>query len=151
MTEYLDSLINACQTAKSAKPINEFTVYNPDSIPDINKGIYIIREIGGNPDKTHQEFIEFKASKSKACCKVNKPSQVLYVGSSTTGIKKRLTQHLVNCADQTYALHLYAWFKGKYQVVVLEYDEPNEVIQLIEDNISNNLKPAFGKQGGNNM
>ncbi|WPC75292.1 GIY-YIG nuclease family protein [Vibrio porteresiae] len=92
----------------------------------------------------------FKASHSKACCKVNKPSEVLYVGSSTTGIKKRLTQHLVDCADQTYALHLYAWFKGKYKVDVLEYDEPNEVIQLIEDNISNKLKPAFGKQGGNN-
>ena len=30
------------------------------------------------------------------------------------------------------------------------FDEKKEVLQLIEDNLSFQLKPAFGKLGGNN-
>jgi hypothetical protein len=30
------------------------------------------------------------------------------------------------------------------------YDVENEVLQIIEDDLSDILKPAFGKQGGNN-
>jgi hypothetical protein len=32
----------------------------------------------------------------------------------------------------------------------MEYDVPRKIIQLIEDAISTELKPAFGKLGGNN-
>ncbi|EGQ8244548.1 GIY-YIG nuclease family protein, partial [Vibrio parahaemolyticus] len=48
------------------------------------------------------------------------------------------------------SLHMYQWFDGKYEVRILEYDVPIEVLQLIEDAMSHDLKPAFGKQGGNN-
>lgn len=52
--------------------------------------------------------------------------------------------------QKTYALHMKNWFKGEYKISILVYDEPIEILQIIEDNISNNLKPAFGKMGGNN-
>jgi len=39
---------------------------------------------------------------------------------------------------------------GEYKITILVYDEPIEILQIIEDNISYNLKPAFGKMGGNN-
>lgn len=148
--KYLDKLIESCEVAKSTQPITEFTVTNFDEVPDIKKAIYIIREIGGNPDSTFNSFVTFKQTKNKACSKENAPSGVLYVGSSTSGLKKRLRQHLVSCSDKTYSLHLYAWFTGQYEINVLQYDAPTEIIQLIEDSISFDLAPAFGKQGGNN-
>lgn len=42
------------------------------------------------------------------------------------------------------------WFKGRYKITIKVYDEELGVLQIIEDNISHNLKPAFGKLGGNN-
>ena len=72
------------------------------------------------------------------------------MGSSTTGIKKRLLQHLDEGPKDTYALHMSHWFKGKIISKIMEYDVELSVLQIIEDSISYNLKPAFGKQGGNN-
>ncbi|UAB71685.1 GIY-YIG nuclease family protein [Vibrio sp. SCSIO 43132] len=148
--EYLDRLIDTCNKAKTTSSIAEFKATSFDDIPDIERGIYIIQEIGGNSDFTYQSFVDFKQKKLKACSRVNAPSSVLYVGSSTTGLKKRLKQHLISCPDKTYSLHMYAWFEGAYEVRILQYDAPSEIIQLIEDGISFELSPAFGKQGGNN-
>ncbi|WP_334428569.1 GIY-YIG nuclease family protein [Vibrio alginolyticus] len=148
--EYLDRLIRDCETAKAVKPKSDFTVASFDEVPDIDKRNYIIKEVGGCAESTFESFVDFKRKKLKACSKVNSPSHVLYVGSSTTGLRKRLRQHLVNCPSKTYSLHMYQWFDGKYEVRILEYDVPIEVLQLIEDAMSYDLKPAFGKQGGNN-
>ncbi|WP_104398496.1 hypothetical protein [Vibrio penaeicida] len=149
--EYLNNLIQACERAKQALPIRDFVITHPRDIPtNIKKGIYVIQEVGGDIDDTFQLFIQFKNTKLKSCCKINHPSRVLYVGSSTTGLHKRLRQHLVKCHEKTYSLHLYHWFEGKYEIHIKEYDEDGHIIQLIEDNISHKLKPAFGKQGGNN-
>ena len=74
----------------------------------------------------------------------------MYVGSSTTDVKKRIEQHLGNGLKDTYALHLSHWFKGKYKITIRVYDEPIEVLQIIEDALSHDLSPAFGKRGGNN-
>ncbi|MFH0255962.1 GIY-YIG nuclease family protein [Vibrio rumoiensis] len=148
--EYLNNLIEACQRAKCAKPISEHKVKHFDEVPSIEKGIYIIREVGGDKQHTFNTFKQFKEKKLKACCKLNNPSSVMYVGSSTTGLKKRLQQHLVACPDKTYALRLYEWFEGEFEVSILEYNETIEIIQLIEDALSYELTPAFGKQGGNN-
>ena len=100
-------------------------------------------------------FTELKASKNKnerKCPKLNKPSSTLYVGSSTTGLKKRIKEHLGDGNKHTYALQLKHWFKGKYKITIKVYnsDTQREIIQLIEDNLSYYLKPAFGKKGGNN-
>lgn len=147
---YLDRLIRFCETAKAAKPKSEFKVTSFDEIPDIDKGVYIIKEVGGCAERTFRAFVEFKKKKIKACSKVNSPSDVLYVGSSATGLRKRLRQHLVNCPDKTYSLHMSQWFDGDYEVRILEYEVPIEILQLIEDAISYDLNPAFGKKFGNN-
>jgi hypothetical protein len=43
------------------------------------------------------------------------------------------------------------WFKGKVKITIYEYDDISiDILQIIEDNLSYNLKPAFGKMGGNN-
>ena len=42
------------------------------------------------------------------------------------------------------------WFDGDYEVRILEYEVPIEILQLIEDAISYDLNPAFGKKLGNN-
>ena len=74
----------------------------------------------------------------------------MYVGSSTTGIRKRIEQHLGDGNKNTYALHLKYWFKGDWKITVREYNVSKDVLQIIEDDLSDKLKPAFGKQGGNN-
>lgn len=120
------------------------------SLDGVQKAIYIIEDMGGNPEETFQAFSRYKKKKERACAKLNSPSKVMYVGSSTTGVKKRIEQHMGQGNKGTYALHLRHWFKGKYKVTVKEYDVENEVLQIIEDDISDALKPAFGKQGSNN-
>lgn len=74
----------------------------------------------------------------------------MYVGSSTTGVKKRIQQHMGDGHAGTYALHLKHWFKANYRITIKQYSETKEVLQIIEDDLSESLKPAFGKQGGNN-
>lgn len=147
---YIDRLIENCHKAKLDKPIQEFIADDVSKLKGIKKAIYIFTQVGGDIEETYNQLVEFKKKKIKACPALNSPSQTMYVGSSTTGLEKRIKQHLGNGADKTYALHLSSWFKGKYTLLVKEYDCPREIIQLIEDNISDQLKPAFGKKGGNN-
>ena len=75
---------------------------------------------------------------------------MLYVGSSTTNLSKRISEHLGRGNKATYALHLEHWCKDKYRITVKVYDVASEVLQIIEDALSFELKPAFGKQGANN-
>jgi Uri superfamily endonuclease len=91
--------------------------------------------------------------KVSACAKLNHPSSILYVGSSTTGVMSRIKQHKGDGHKykSTSALHLSHWAEDrKIKVEIMEYDVPRKIIQLIEDAISTELKPAFGKLGGNN-
>ncbi len=150
MMNYIDSLIENCQKAKSAKPISDFVLTDVTQIIGINKAIYIIEEIGGDSNKTFNLFSTYKKLKQRACPKLNAPSPVMYVGSSTTGIKKRIDQHLGNGPKDTYALHLKHWFNGQYKITIKVYDEPLAVLQIIEDALSHELNPAFGKRGSNN-
>ena len=76
----------------------------------------------------------------------------MYVGSSVTNIRKRIEQHKGLGYPGTYALHLGYWFKGSYKITIKEYKASlsKEVLQIIEDSLSYDLSPAFGKKGGNN-
>jgi len=65
-------------------------------------------------------------------------------------IKKRIKQHRGDGYEGTYALHLKHWFKFQYKITVKQYSVSKEVLQIIEDDLSDRLKPAFGKKGGNN-
>lgn len=52
--------------------------------------------------------------------------------------------------EATYALHLNHWFGSrKLKITIKEFNVSRDVLQIIEDAISYNLSPAFGKRGGN--
>jgi hypothetical protein len=156
---YIDWLIDCCNKAKNATPTKEFVLKDIDKLTELDglkkAFIYIIEEIGGDKDKTFDKFSQYKErEKEIACPKLNAASQIMYVGSSLTNIKGRIKQHIEEVGDgsgKTYALHLNDWFDGKYQVTIRQYDGVERgVLQIIEDDLSDQLKPAFGKKGGNN-
>lgn len=149
-TFYIDKLIKDCNTAKTAIPIREFEMDKLSDLNDINMAIYIIEEIDGDPKNTYNMFVQYRQRKERKCAKPNAPSQVLYVGSSSTGLRKRISQHLGDEYKDTYSLHLKHWFKGKYKITVKVYDIERDVLQILEDALSFEKKPAFGKLGGNN-
>ena len=147
---YIETLIENCRKAKAAKPYRDFVLADISELDEIMEAIYIFEEIEGDSENTFIELSRYKKLKQRACPKLNAPSQVLYVGSSTTGVKKRIEQHLGDGPKDTYALNLKHWFRGNYKVTIKVYEQPKEVLQIIEDALSFDLAPAFGKQGGNN-
>jgi hypothetical protein len=154
---YIDSLISNCEIARKTIPISEFELQDLEVLDGIGKAIYIVEEIKGDVKKTFTDFSKFKESekkivKGRKCPKLNKPSKIMYVGSSVTNIRKRIEQHKGLGYPGTYALHLGHWFKGSYKITIKEYKASlsKEVLQIIEDSLSYDLSPAFGKKGGNN-
>ncbi|MEQ3724482.1 GIY-YIG nuclease family protein [Alcanivorax sp.] len=147
---YYDSMIENVERARDVQPVREFVLEDLDQLKSIERAIYIIEEDGGDCEATFQAMSAYKKMSDRACPKLNQPSPVLYVGSSVTGIKKRIKQHLGDGPKGTYALHLSHWFTGKVRITIKTYEERPEVIQIIEDAISHELKPAFGKSGANN-
>lgn len=148
---YIDDLIKNCQAAKDAKPIQELIVGDDLSLLNyIGKAIYLIEQVDGDPNQTFLDFTRYKERKERACSKLNAPSMVMYVGSSSTGVRKRIEQHMGQGHKGTYALHLSHWFAGRCKVTVRQYNVSDDVLQIIEDDLYDRLKPAFGKQGGNN-
>ncbi len=147
---YIERLIKFCETAKNTVPIREIELNAISDLDNFGKSIYVIEQIDSDIEKTFIEFSRYKAKKERACAKLNSPSKIMYVGSSTTGVKKRIEQHLGHGNENTYAIHLSHWFEGSYKIVIKEYDVENEVLQIIEDDLSDRLRPAFGKKGSNN-
>lgn len=147
---YIDKLIENCKAAKAAQPSRVILLGDLSNLDGIQRAIYTIEEVGGDPERTFLAFTRYKEKKERSCAKLNAPSTVMYVGSSTTGVRKRIEQHLGQGYGGTYALHLSHWFEGEYKITVKQHDVSDEVLQIIEDDLSDRLKPAFGKQGGNN-
>ena len=134
----------------------------------VNSAIYIIERIGENTPRskfeTYCRFREYKQrlAITRACSRLNSPSRlnfpgdrfVMYVGSSTKcRIETRIKQHMGdNTQGKTYALHLKYWFAGECKLTIRQYQDniSRDVLQLIEDDLADQLKPAFGKMGGNN-
>lgn len=151
--EYFDKQITLINQARSEDPKTKYQIADEsdlEMVSHLKTGIYIIYDRSGDPSKTFKDFQSYKEKKERACPKANQPNEVMYVGSTTTGMMKRLKQHLGYGPKQTYALHLNQWYHGKYLIKVLEYEVAIEVLQLIEDSIAFTLNPAFGKRGGNN-
>ena len=149
--QYLDDLMVDCKIAKKAKPLRSFIMGSLNELKDIKSAIYIITETDADPMTTYEAFDIFRKKKERACAKLNHPSTTLYVGSSTTGVMNRIKQHFGNGHKSTSALHLSHWAEDrKIKVEIIEYDVPRKILQLLEDAISTELKPAFGKLGGNN-
>lgn len=147
---FIDDVIATCEAAKVTLPIRELDGSNLTALGKVRQAIYVIEQVQGDPKDTFGDYKQYKATKARACAKLNAPSPIMYVGSSTTGVRKRIEQHLGIGHHNTYALHLKHWFKGEFKIVVLEYDTNPKVLQLIEDALSHTLAPAFGKRGLNN-
>ena len=141
--EYLDQLAADCEKAKTVTPIRTLTILHGDPVPDHlakETGIYVVTEVGGNPEKT---FKEMKACKwpdgnkkaKQYMPRVNAESKTMYVGSSED-LKKRLEEHIHQpVSRETSALRMgKGWFKGEWKIEVELYD-PSTVkkglIQLI--------------------
>lgn len=119
-------------------------------IKGFTQSLYIIRS-DNNPSELKDAFSRYKESKERACSKINgHDSNVLYVGSSSTGLKNRLSGHFGFGYPGTYSLHMNHWFGGKIDVEVFEFKGiDRELLQLIEDALSDSLSPMFGKRGSN--
>ena len=88
----------------------------------------------------------------------NNNTNFLYVGSSTSDFIGRLKNHLgVRDSNRTYALHLSKWdndLEYNIKIVVYQLKDKNEaainnnVVELIEQQILDKLKPLFGKRSG---
>ena len=56
---YIEQLITNCKIAQEAIPESEYEISSIEELhkmDDIRKGIYVIEELGGNQEKTFQEF-----------------------------------------------------------------------------------------------
>ena len=147
---YIDRLIANCEAAKNAVAVKEFEMKELSDLDGIKSAIYIIEQVDGDISKTFLDLSVYKKKKERSCPKLNSPSKIMYVGSSSTGVRKRIQEHQGDGHVETYALQLKHWFKGNYKITIKQYDEPKEVLQIIEDDLSDKLQPAFGKRGGNN-
>jgi len=164
-SKYLNALtrnIKAAQEARASQSItfsvnpcdSEEVVKRCTAVDGLKNAIYVIsREPEtSDADAIKAQLVAFKKQSARKCPKINTNiSEVLYVGSSTTGVNKRLKQHLGYGHEQTYAMQLCHWFSEEVHVSVFEYEGvERDVLQLIEDAVSCELNPMFGKQGGNN-
>lgn len=146
---YLDELITACNEAKNTQPINKYIVFDLEKVENGIPSLYIIKDLSGNPETTLDSFGVYRKKTDRKCSKINSPSTTMYVGSSIANVKKRLKEHMGFGSKHTYALNLNDWFFGEYEITVFHYDVTSLVLQLIEDDTTNELKPAFGKMGPN--
>jgi hypothetical protein len=78
------------------------------------------------------------------------PSDYMYVGSSRDCVK-RLIEHFGYGAKRTYSLHMASWataLAGDFEIEVLKYiDIEQTVLCAIEDQLSKELTPLFGRRG----
>lgn len=80
---YIDKLIASCHQAKAAQPIQTLVITKGTdlaALERIQKAIYVIEEINGNQDETYQALALYKGKEERACPKLNKASDVMYVG-----------------------------------------------------------------------
>lgn len=89
---------------------------------------------------------------------MNINSECLYVGSSTTNFHTRIKNHFGVMGIRVYSLHLSKWDKNMdyqieletYQVKTKTKEEILErfVVEILEQQIWDELKPVFGKKSG---
>ena len=144
--DYIERLIANCISAKKALPTSEFEYKNLEDLSTVKNAIYIIEDPTGNIEKTFNDFKAFKLKTKRKCSRLNRPCKIMYVGSSTTNLKKRIKEHLGDGHPSTYSLHMKHWFKQDPRITIRVYDVEREVLQIIEDALSDELNPAFGKQ-----
>ncbi len=87
----------------------------------------------------------------------NTNSNFLYVGSSTTKFLDRIKNHFGTRGNRVYSLHLCKWDENltynltlrTYEIVSENDEKPKRIlVELIEQQIWDVLKPIFGKRSG---
>lgn len=131
---YTIELVNITKREKLLDSFKDFSVFNKKLIKNSTR-------INHSKDNT-----------------INNNSNYLYVGSSTSDFISRIKDHLgVKNGKRTYALHLSKWDKNleytikitTYQVIDKnEHPVSNNIVELIEQQIWDKLKPLFGKRSG---
>lgn len=155
---YIDDLMNYCLITKQTLPIKMFQFKNTDDLNFLqaykhNKVIYVIELIEANPEQVFAQAKAFHAINTHfACAKINHPAKILYVGSCRQHFARRMLQHFTEQYPSTYGLHLNQWYQGQVVVRCAVYADEvlPAVLQLLEDDLSHQLNPAFGKKGANN-
>lgn len=158
------NIINVCSNHKEI--INKLRNLSIE-----NKAIYIITaklhdNYIINYEEIKNEFKLLKANHSNAYYHISKINKnhfnsnkeiTLYVGSKRKSVSTRLVQHLgLNNKDKrrVYSLYLNDWwnFRGDITITIISFSShvTNEQLQIIEDFYWDELKPFFGKKGGNN-
>lgn len=151
---YINRMMEDCKQARTILHKREVVDTVASAFDGVRNAVYVIEEIDGDAEQTYANFLSFKQERSRKCPKPNSPNKILYVGSSRANLKTRLRQHIGDISDHdryasTYALHLGHWFDGRYLITAKTYDASPSVLQIIEDSWSHEIRPAFGKQGGN--
>lgn len=164
MNDYIDLLIQHCEEAKNTENRFRETFTRDDYLsgkhelyePKAIRVIYVIKIPGDNLSKTSKHLEHLKQQKTRKYPRINKPSDsdVIYVGSSSTNLKGRLKQHLLEGPKSTYALHMKTWrqeYLSNVEVEVRYYEKDlsRNVLQILEDGLSYELNPIFGKSGSN--
>lgn len=162
--EELQSLkLNSTQFRNSNNVITSLSMLKKSSNPII----YIIQLVDKNKKmellNNFEEFTISNIIKTKNKDRVNismnnkTGSEILYVGSSTTDFKSRIKNHLGVRGNRVYSLHLCKWDKNvnynirikSYEVISQKEEKINSyIIELLEQQIWDELKPNFGKRSG---
>jgi len=111
-----------------------------------------------------QRFSEENRTKTKNKDRINVSrfnqhiSNILYVGSSTTDFRARIKNHIGLGSGRVYSLHLSKWdcavdydlFIDVYIIKSVRNSSIVErfVVEIIEQQIWDELKPSFGKKSG---
>jgi hypothetical protein len=98
----------------------------------------------------------YKAAKDKkldnrAYARLHQPSSVLYVGSSQS-LESRIKQHFGYATKSIFAMQLCHWLPDRHDKINIKAysfgkDIQQCVLQTIEDELWNRLKPMLGRQG----
>ncbi|GAB4012442.1 hypothetical protein GCM10028808_28560 [Spirosoma migulaei] len=118
-------------------------------------GIHIYWIAVDQPGQLLKQFKEITGKTTYKCARDNKStdSEFIYVGSCTkTKLGHRFRQHCGWDNDQTYSLQLKKWLTDDQLIFTFTYAEIDDsfVAQQLEDQLHRDLKPLFGKSGGNN-
>ncbi|GAB3808798.1 hypothetical protein GCM10028819_48610 [Spirosoma humi] len=127
-----------------------------NELPKVGNYIYWLEVNLPDVLKNQLDWTKKNSSESKyKFARVNRgsASTYVYVGSCTkTKLSNRFKQHCGWGNDQTYSLQLSKWIGDADLSFTFSYIkiENDLVVQYIEDQLHRDLKPLFGKSGGNN-
>lgn len=135
--------------------LQEMLIVIAEKLGKKNQSIYVFSLLDDALEEDLREAFAYKEA-DRAFARLNKPNvksafRCIYVGSShdTT---KRIREHLGLGYQRTSAMHLNSWadcLAGSFQITVLPYDHiPSDLLQILEDQLSDEMKPILGKKGG---